>query len=535
MKEFQGKLEEAKSKDLYLTTFRNIRGQFIGICNDIKEKAYEEAYQEFKNDPSNSKALADGKITIKDIEKYAESKKASALPKEALGVAILIKKYIRFIRIKPANRNQRAPLYFYNPDKGYYMEDNELIKDLMNIITPSMVERVGQNVLYIIGRKSPLKELHPEYTALGNCVYSYRKKEFYDFSPDIPVTRKIETNYNPNAMEPRVNGWKPTKWLKELFEDDLEMYELVIQMFKASITGEPLERIFWLYGQGGTGKGTLQQFIINLVGIDNVASLKITELARSRFTTSILLGKSVVIGDDVQKDAIIKDTSELFSLTTGDIMTIEEKGLKPYSLRLQMTVIQSSNGLPIMDGDKDAITRRLMIIPFTSKYKNKPNKAIKKYYIARKDVLEYILKLAIETPTKEVYPKTSRELVEAYLLEINPVLAFIEHFFTNEINSEFIPNSFVWHVWKNYIDYYNLKSAKTETALHRELKANLPKDFTAGQRMIPKGREHHVNFFPKDDLPHYATHDYGNGRAETINQTKPKNERGYWNCNFKKK
>ena len=79
-------------------------------------------------------------LTSKDIEEYAESKKVNALPKEALGVAILIKKYIRFIRIKPANVNQQAPLYFYNPDKGYYMQDNELIKDIMNIIKVSLMK-----------------------------------------------------------------------------------------------------------------------------------------------------------------------------------------------------------------------------------------------------------------------------------------------------------------------------------------------------------------------------------------------------------
>ena len=221
-----------KATELYLTTFQNIRGQFFDICEAIKEQAYNEACQEFKDDPKNKDLLSKGMLTSKDIEEYAESKKVNALPKEALGVAILIKKYIRFIRIKPANVNQQAPLYFYNPDKGYYMQDNELIKDIMNIIKAGMVENVAKNVLYIIGRKSPLKELNPEYTALGNCVYSYKTNKFYNFSPDIPVTRKIETNYNPEATEPNVDGWTPTKWLKELFDNDAEMYDLVSKCLK---------------------------------------------------------------------------------------------------------------------------------------------------------------------------------------------------------------------------------------------------------------------------------------------------------------
>ena len=114
------------------------------------------------------------------------------------------------------------------------------------------------------------------------------------------------------------------------------------------------------------------------------------------------------------------------------------------------------------------------------------------------------------------------------------MLAFIEDFFTDSLNSEFIPNSFVWHVWKSYLEYNNLTSFRSEMALHREIKTNLPDYIKAGQRTIPKGREHHTKFYPKDDLPHYAMKNSGNGRAETINQRKPKNERGYWNCNYKK-
>ena len=41
------------------------------------------------------------------------------------------------------------------------MQDNELIKDIMNIIKAGMVENVAKNVLYIIGRQSPLREQNP--------------------------------------------------------------------------------------------------------------------------------------------------------------------------------------------------------------------------------------------------------------------------------------------------------------------------------------------------------------------------------------
>ncbi|NQR93408.1 DNA primase, partial [Streptococcus suis] len=214
-------------------------------------------------------------------------------------------------------------------------------------------------------------------------------------------------------------------------------------IIKASITGQSLHKIFWLFGEGGTGKGTFQQLLINLVGMENVASLKITGLEKSRFSTSILLGKSLVVGDDVQQDAEIKDTSEMFSLATSDIMTIEEKGRKPYSIRFNVTIIQSSNGLPKMKGDKSAIDRRFRILPFTNIFKGRPDKAIKNDYITRREVLEYLVRLAIETPTADINPVKSIEILEEHHKEMNPVLDFVSQFFTDELTSEFIPNGYV--------------------------------------------------------------------------------------------
>jgi putative DNA primase/helicase len=450
------------------------------------------------------------------------------LPKNALGVALLLKRYFRFIRIKTAVATQRAPLYFYHADKGYYFEDDEQLKDFIYIVCPSLTEKQASDVLYKIAHGSPLREMQTDYTALGNMLYNSKLNTFEPFTPKVIVTRKINTNYNDKATQPNINNWIPENWLLELFDNDLELVKLSIQMIKACITGESLKKLFWLYGEGGTGKGTLQQLIINLIGIENVATLKITDLNKSRFTTSILIGKSVVIGDDVQKDVLIKDTSDLFSLTTGDIMTIEEKGKKPYSLQLLMTVIQSSNGFPRMDGDESAINRRFRILPFSQKFKGKPNSAIKDDYINRKNVLEYILKLAIETPTEDINPKKSQDLLNSYQEEINPVIGFTRSLFTSELASEFLPNSFVYFLWKGYLVYYEYSSVKKENALHREIKKHLPPNFKAGQRVIPAGREQHIGFYPKEDIPFYANLTYSNGRQSPERRKNAKNERGYW-------
>lgn len=535
-----------EAPDSYFKSFKNIRGQFFQVLKEIKEEAYTVAYNAYMAKPETQIKLS--KISDDDVHRelkeaeieakaheYADKEAKKARPAKPLSVAIMLKKYIRFIRVKPEGKGQEAPLYFYHPDKGIYECDDQFLQDLIVVIFPECTEKQARDVLFKIAHSRPMKKANNHYSAIGGQLYNSKTGEFEAFNPSIITVRKIKTGYNPKATEPDINGWKPTAWLKELFDSDDELYRLAIQIIKATVTGESLQKIFWLYGEGGTGKGTFQQLLINLAGMENTASLKITGLEKSRFSTSILIGKSLVIGDDVQKDAVIKDTADMFSLVTGDIMTIEDKGKRPYSTRFNVTVVQSSNGLPRMNGDKEAISRRFTILPFTKVFKRKPNKAIKADYINRKDVLEYLVKLAIETPQEDLNPLKSIELLEEHQKDINPVLDFIDQFFNDDLVSEFIPNSYIFHIWKDFLKYYDIRIYKSERGLHREIKNNLPDGFRAGSRNIEAGRQLAVGFFPKADRPIFATTPYFNGRESPEQQKTRKTDRGYFNYKARNK
>ena len=526
------------NEETYFLSLRGAKGQLGYECDTIKNQAYKQTYEAVKSDPKQLEKLDKGLISDIELEtiakEQAQKARKKALPTSPLGVASMLQECVRFIRIKPEVQGQKAPLYYYDPDKGIWVEDNEFLQDLISVIYPEVTEKQAFDILYKIARQSTLRKIQSNYTVIGDKLYNSETEEFKELTPDIIVTRKINTGYNPEAEEPTIKGWKPSKWLAELFDNDQELYNLAIQIIKASITGRTLKNIFWLYGEGGTGKGTFQQLLINLVGMDNVASLKMTEFDKSRFSTSILLGKTLVIGDDVQKDAVIKDTSNMFSLATGDIMTIEDKGKRPYSLRLNMTIVQSSNGLPRMNGDREAIDRRFKILPFTRVFKGKPNKAIKEYYINKKEVLEYFTRLALETPTEDITPEKSKEILRQYHEDNNPVIAFVSSFFTEELTSEFLPNSFVFHNWKGFTEYYGVKLHKSEMSLHREIKNNLPSWITTGQKTISAGRQLPSGFYPNEDRPPYAQI-YFNGREKPEQRRKSRNERGYFNGKAKKR
>lgn len=543
--ELQEQLEKTKEdtqslfdEDGYLKTFKGIREQFISILEKKKEIAYQKAYETYMNSPDALLKLAEaeedennGELRRKKVEadaiKLGEKAKKEVVPTTSLRCADFLKRYIRFVRIRPEGQGQRAPLFFYDPDSGVYSEDNEFLQDLLVTIHPNITERQSNDALYKISHSVPLKDKQDNFVVVGNEIYNNNTGEFFQFDPDIIVTRKVKVGYNPNAEEPIINGWKPTEWLKGLFNNDKESYDLAIQIIRATITGKTLENIFWLYGEGGTGKGTFQTLLENLVGAENIASFKIDATA-GRFDTSILIGKSVVIGDDIQKDVVIKDTSIVFSLATGDPIKIEDKGKRPYTTRLKMTVVQSSNGFPRMNADKKAINRRFRVLSF-SELKGKPDKRIKNDYVSRKQVLEYFVKLAIETPFKDVEPQKSVSFLDEAYKENNPVADFVDRFFNDDvIKCRYVPNGYVFECFKAYCKQHQNKNYfLNEIALHKQIKQILPKTFKPKKVTIPKGKVFFDDFNPHLVSNPWHFDAYNNGRGKKENLEKDKKERGY--------
>ena len=72
----------------------------------------------------------------------------------------------------------------------------------------------------------PLKDKQDNFVVVGNELYNNQTGKFKPFDPSIIVTRKVKVGYNPHVKEPTINGWKPTEWLKGLFNNDKESYDL---------------------------------------------------------------------------------------------------------------------------------------------------------------------------------------------------------------------------------------------------------------------------------------------------------------------
>lgn len=243
-------------------------------------------------------------------------------------------------------------------------------------------------------------------------------------------------------------------------------------------------------GDGSNGKGTYQQLLYNLIGPQNIATLKINQFSE-RFKLALLVEKVAVIGDDVGAGIYIDDSSEFNSVVTNETILIEVKNRMPYSARMYVTVIQSTNEMPKIRNKSNGTYRRLLIVPFNASFEGaKDDWRIKEEYINRKEVLEYVLHKAVNMDFERfIVPDVSKKLLEEYKQENDPLVDFRETVF-KPLGINKIPFYMVYSQYKEFCNENNFKPLS---------KIKFSKQFTylLGDSWINKKAKYSVNEIEK--------------------------------------
>jgi Family of unknown function (DUF5906)/Poxvirus D5 protein-like len=102
-----------------------------------------------------------------------------------------------------------------------------------------------------------------------------------------------------------------------------------------------------------------------LVGDENTHSTSLENICENRFEVANLYNKRLVICPD--EDRRIRGLSVFKSVTGGDSLRGEEKGMKAFKFKFQGTVVLASNNPIFMGDDSYGLSRRLIPIPFPQK------------------------------------------------------------------------------------------------------------------------------------------------------------------------
>ena len=328
---------------------------------------------------------------------------------------------------------QKSALYFYNTESGIYEKNTLLIEELINTVEPQITERNIREVkskLRIESKRLFLTN-DPNLYALGNGIFDAKKHKLLAYSPKYVFTSKIAVNYNPDAQEPRFDNWSFSKWINEdIAENKEDKIKLIWQTFKAVINSNYSyhSSVFLLdNANGSAGKGTFEQLLQNIAGKNNYASIKLNQFEKDAVLATIV-NKPLVIGDDNDPKKPIDSSENFKSAATGDAIVINDKFEKVYSYKPTCLIVQSLNELPKFKDNTGANYRRIRVIKFNKHYiENADNRKIKDEYIYNKELLEWIVKKAIDVKIDGVMIRTkeSNEILEQNKIDSDPFLQFV--------------------------------------------------------------------------------------------------------------
>lgn len=394
--------------------------------------------------------------------------------------AVLLNEVIKFVIL---DLEENTKLYMYQSDKGTYTQSTAIIKRIISWLEPTHNEKKALDVIYHLTNKADnvVKTNEPHLIPVNNGVFNRKTMELEPFTPKYVFMTKITTDYVDNPVAPVIDGWDFDNWLKEIACDDTEVTTLLWQVINEALNGNyTRKKAIFLVGDGNNAKGTFQELLINLVGFNNVTSLKVNEFDHD-FKLSSLEGKTLVIGDDVPVGVNIEDSSNFNSVVTGEAVNVNVKNKQGYTTVYRCTVIQSTNGMPRFKNKSGGTNRRLLIVPFNADFNGtKENPDIKEKYLADKKVLEYVLHKAINLNfNKFKVPRVSSEMLEEFKQDNDPVYDFKVTEFDNwEIES--VPKTIVYSKYKIFCEHSGYRPL-SERKFCRSFEAYLGKAWEVGR------------------------------------------------------
>lgn len=388
-------------------------------------------------------------------ENGAKGKEPSVL--SALQCAIILQEYIEFCLF---DMEENTRLAMYQPKAGTYTQNETLIRRVIGWLEPKHNARAVNDVIYHIWKDAKVKPktVSRYLIPVKNGVFNLKTKILEPFSPNYVFTSKIATAYIDNPPLPVIDGWDIETWMKEVSCGDEQIATLLWQVISDAINGNySRKKSIWLIGSGSNGKGTYQQLLYNLIGAENIATLKINQFSE-RFKLALLVEKVAVVGDDVGAGIYIDDSSEFNSVVTNETVLIEIKNKMPYGVRLYVTVIQSTNEMPKIKNKTQGTYRRLLIVPFNASFEGAGDEwKIKDSYIYRPDVLQYVLHKAVNMDFERfLIPDISKKLLEEYKQENDPLVDFKENVF-DQFGLNKVPFYVVYSCYKSFCGENNFK------------------------------------------------------------------------------
>lgn len=349
----------------------------------------------------------------------------------------------------------------FGKEEGLYHIDisDTAIKKLINQYSFSAKRNDQNEVLNYLKVHAPVKKRNSncDLIAVKNGVFDFKSKVLIPFSPDYVFTTKLKVNYNANAVNVIIHNpddgtdWDFDTWIVEV-ADDQEIAEVLMQVISASVRPKvPFNKAVFFYSRkGNNGKGTICQLIRNLWGDENCCSLSVADFEKEFMLTPIL-NASVVLGDENPVGYTLDNADKFKQCITHDPVEVNIKFQQPKKYRFWGLIIECINEILRFKDKTGSMARRELIIPFSKSFTGAERKYIKTDYIARTEVLEYVLFKALNM---NFYDFSEPQACKDALIDQREMNDPIRQFWV-EVKDQFVwdllPRKFLYDLFKGWV------------------------------------------------------------------------------------
>ncbi len=208
----------------------------------------------------------------------------------------------------------------------------------------TFVEAIGKRLSRVLLVKEMANNAQKGLIPFRNGVLDIETKELCPHSPTNYLTWCLPYDYNPLA------SCNPIKqWLLEMVEGDETLVNLIRAYLHGIVTGRAdWQKFLALCGPGGSGKSTLTNLAIALVGPENVHITDLDILEKDKFETANLKYKRLVI---INEATSYKGVKKLKALTGGDRLRFEQKYKQALASFYPDALVIITSNEPIKTGD----------------------------------------------------------------------------------------------------------------------------------------------------------------------------------------
>lgn len=321
-------------------------------------------------------------------------------------------------------------LYTWDGDKYVALDDTRVIGDLHQMYRPlpatlgvarETYELITAHKKAVVDRNEMISE---RYLNFKNGILDKKENIFLEKTDRFFFRYCLDFNYNEQATCPRFD-----KFLEGVACGDKEIEQCLMEFGGYALSGEYpyYQKALIMHGMGANGKSTYLEVLKMLAGEGNATSLGIKRIAEPN-VARLLEGKLFNAANETPVDAF-KKYSELFKdLITGGEIDAHKKYVDTFTFRNRAKILFACNDMPKIPGSDDAITRRIIVVPFNADFRKNPNIFILDQL---KEELPGIFNklwrayLAAKARGHLLEPKVSATEIEKIRYESDPIRSFL--------------------------------------------------------------------------------------------------------------